>query len=167
MFEINPKKELTAKQAVLEKLSLVPTKTALLEFIRWLDLTAREEIMGGDLNPLTPLLLAQVIIVLGNELDKIKKVSPQLLATVNAAKNYIQDPNDATHLTYFEAATASYPFGPGEGCYQVEELGYSNCEWGSGCPSGAGTLYQISLQLGEEMTVKLIKDSLSQWFQGN
>jgi hypothetical protein len=66
--------------------------------------------------------------------------------TVAAAEAYLAQPSEEAYAVYFAAATRSYPFGAGEGCYRVGDA--QHCRPGSGCRSGAGTLDQIAAVVG-------------------
>jgi hypothetical protein len=69
-------------------------------------------------------------------------------ATIAAAEAYVAHPSEEAYAEYFAAATRSYPFGAGEGCYRVD--GAEDCEPGSGCRTGAGTLDQIAAVVGAQ-----------------
>ncbi|GIJ46629.1 hypothetical protein Val02_35150 [Virgisporangium aliadipatigenens] len=68
--------------------------------------------------------------------------------TVAAAEAYLSHPSERNRLRYFAAATRSYPYGAGEGCYRVE--GAADCGPGSGCRTGAGTLERIADVVGAD-----------------
>jgi hypothetical protein len=67
-------------------------------------------------------------------------------ATITAAEAYLAHPSERAYLAYVAAATRSYPYGAGEGCYRVD--GVETCGPGSGCGTGAGTLDQIAAVVG-------------------
>jgi hypothetical protein len=69
-------------------------------------------------------------------------------ATIAAAEAYLAHPSEEAYTRYVTAATRSYPYGAGEGCYRVE--GAENCGPGSGCRTGAGTLDQIAAVVGAQ-----------------
>jgi hypothetical protein len=64
-------------------------------------------------------------------------------ATVEAARRYALAPDHAREVDFMEAATSSYPFGPGDGCLGVDELGGHGAP-GGGCTSGAGFLWEVA-----------------------
>lgn len=76
-------------------------------------------------------------------------------STVAAAEAYLARPSEEAYAVYFAAATRSYPFGAGEGCYRVD--GIEDCRPGSGCGSGAGTLDQIAAVVGARAVWAAIK----------
>jgi hypothetical protein len=82
---------------------------------------------------------------------------PTVEATLAAARAYVADPCEATHRAYFDAASASFPYGPGEGCYAVAETGIAGCEVGSGCRSGSGTLAQLAYTAGWEAVADVLR----------
>jgi len=67
-------------------------------------------------------------------------------ATIAAAEAYLAHPSEEAYTAYFAAATGSYPYGAGEGCYRVD--GAEDCGPGSGCRTGAGTLDLIAAVVG-------------------
>jgi hypothetical protein len=73
-------------------------------------------------------------------------VEHPVAATIAAAEAYLAHPSEEAYSAYFAAATRSYPYGAGEGCYRVE--GAEDCGPGSGCRTGAGTLDQIAAVVG-------------------
>ncbi|MEE3717350.1 hypothetical protein V2H45_11370 [Tumidithrix elongata RA019] len=142
----------------------MPSQEALHEFIRWLDLVCSEE----PLDSLPRQILTRGVIAAGKELiEKRAYLSNHPVAkTLQAAEAYCLAPTEATSDRYFRAATNSYPFGTGEGCYAVKELGYAGCEPGSGCTSGAGTLDQIAYEVGAAEVMRLIAKEIVPWLKG-
>jgi hypothetical protein len=69
-------------------------------------------------------------------------------ATARAAGAYIKSPTEVHWTAFMEASTNSYPFGPGDGCLAVDELG------GHGTPGagdhGAGFIW-FSAIIGPEI----------------
>jgi hypothetical protein len=152
------------KQIALEKLSLVPSQESLLDLIHWLDLTCSDE----SLDSLPRQILTRGVIASGKELMK-KRAYPSnhpVAKTIQAAEAYSLTPTEAAFELYFHSATNSYPFGTGEGCYAVKELGYAGCEPGSGCKSGSGTLDQIASEVGAEEVMRLIAKEIVPWLNG-
>jgi len=76
-------------------------------------------------------------------------------ATIAAAEAYLAHPSEEAYTAYFAAATRSYPYGAGEGCYRVD--GAEDCGPGSGCRSGAGTLDQIAAVVGARAVREAIR----------
>src|SRR5437762_14214591 len=76
-------------------------------------------------------------------------------ATIAAADAYLEHPSEETYMAYVAAATRSYPYGAGDGCYRID--GAENCRPGSGCRSGAGTLDQIAAVVGARAVREAIR----------
>ncbi|RSM42595.1 hypothetical protein DMB66_54610 [Actinoplanes sp. ATCC 53533] len=76
-------------------------------------------------------------------------------ATIAAADAYLEHPSAESYAAYFAAASRSYPFGAGEGCYRV--VGAEDCGPGSGCRTGAGTLDQVASAVGAGAVLRAIK----------
>jgi hypothetical protein len=76
-------------------------------------------------------------------------------ATLAAAEAYLAHPSEEARMMYFAAATRSYPYGAGEGCYRVEDA--DDCGPGSGCRTGAGTLDQIAAVVGARAVHEAIR----------
>ena len=55
----------------------------------------------------------------------------------------LEHPDEAHWDELFAAATATYPFGPGDGCHAVAALGGHGAP-GSGCTSGIGFLDSLA-----------------------
>lgn len=156
--------EADIKQVALEKLLSLPSMASLLEYIRWLDL----ECASASPEALQKQILTRSIVAAGRVLvaKQAFPTSHPVVATIQAAERYCLEPTEERFDSYFKAATASYPFGAGEGCYAVSELGYAGCEAGSGCISGAGSLYQIAAFVGVEVAVQQIAQELIPWLRG-
>ena len=84
--------------------------------------------------------------------------------TVAAADDYGRQPSENAHDAYFAAATNSYPYGAGEGCYAMD--GAASCEPGSGCISGAGSLAQIAFRAGAPAVLDALGAELTPWLHG-
>jgi hypothetical protein len=82
-------------------------------------------------------------------------------ATLAAAEAYVRAPGDETYNAYFECATNSYPYGTGEGHYGIDE----ECEPGSGCFTGAGTLYFAGCQVGFGVVIEALRAELVPWLR--
>lgn len=146
------------KQKAVELLSANPSKEALLNLISWLDL----ECCQAPLTSLPQQILARVVVALGYVLNE--KLGYETIAhTVRAAERFALEPTIANFESYQKAATNSYPFGPGDGCYAVPETGYNRCEPGSGCRSGSGCLYLSGMD--ESVVIEVIRKDLLKWLQ--
>jgi hypothetical protein len=75
--------------------------------------------------------------------------------TVAAAEAFLDRPAEVTRRAYFAAASMSYPFGAGEGCYSLDAA--AGCGPGSGCRSGAGTLDRIAGVVGARAVLAAIR----------
>jgi hypothetical protein len=150
-----------AKTAV-DKLSSPPSRKALLELIRWLDI----QCAPASAESLPPQILARAVFAVGNEFVK-KGLFARNHSMMQAVAQYILEPTEEQYDRYFTAATNSYPYGSGDGCYAIEELGYEGCEPGSGCASGAGSLASMAIEIGEEDTLEIIARELLPWLQNN
>ena len=149
------------RRIALEKILSPPSRESLLELIRWLD----QVCAGPSVDSLQQQILARAIIAAGHKLLE-KRPLPNIRATIEAAEAYVLAPTEEHFDLYFTAATASYPFGSGEGCYAVADLGYPNCEPGSGCTSGAGSLDSIAAELGDEVVMRALVEELVPWLRG-
>ncbi|NBD36857.1 MAG: hypothetical protein GVY30_12785 [Chloroflexi bacterium] len=109
-------------------------------------------------------ILARAIIAAGYGLME-KRFLPTVQVTIEAAEAYVLAPTDEHFERYVIAATNSYPFGSGEGCYAIAELGYEGCALGSGCGSGAGSLGSFAAELGDAVVMELIAAELIPWLR--
>lgn len=101
---------------------------------------------------LGPLLIEQLGLAEGHPVRR----------TLAACLAFIAAPNEPTWQSYFDAATSSYPFGSGDGCYCLlpsERHG----ERGGGCISGAGTLMSVAHEVGMEAAVAELRRVLLPW----
>lgn len=150
------------RQTAVEKLSAPPSKKGLLEFISWID---REWVRGFSAVGMPQQILARAVIAVGYELAK-QEVPPTVRATLHAAEAYVLDPSEERYADYTKLATASYPFGSGDGCYAISEIGIEGCQPGSGCISGAGSLLSMSIDMGEDDLMQLIAAEVVPWLRG-
>jgi hypothetical protein len=148
------------KQAALEKLLLTPSRESLLTCINWLDLACAE----APPESLPPQFLARAIIAAGGALLEHRSY-PTVAVTIETAKAYVLEPTEEHYARYFMAATNSYPFGSGDGCYAVVELGYGKCDAGSGCVSGAGSLWSFASELGAAVVMERVAQELIPWLR--
>ncbi|NMB55396.1 MAG: hypothetical protein GYA15_11900 [Leptolinea sp.] len=151
------------KQLVMEKLLAPPSKESLLNFISWLDL----ECVGAGVEAVPWQILTRSIVAAGRALVKKQHFASghPVVLTLQAAEAYCQTPVPDQFALYFKAATRSYPFGSGEGCYAINECGFPGCQPGSGCPSGAGSLYSIARVVGSEVVWQAITAELIPWLK--
>lgn len=92
------------------------------------------------------LLFSQIFTEIGFSF-KLQKInlSEKQTKTILSAEKYIQNPTEENWDLFLLDSTKSYPFGPGDGCFSVSKIGIADCQSGSGCKSGIGTLAFIAL----------------------
>ncbi len=144
------------RQRAIEFLSATPSKEALLNLISWLDL----ECSSAPCTSFPQQILARAVVACGYRLLEQHAFSTIAL-TIQAAEQFVCEPTEAHFAIYQNAATNSYPFGPGDGCFALPETGYSGCEPGSGCRSGAGCLALSDLD--ESVVLEVIAKDLLPW----
>lgn len=132
----------------------LPARELVLELVRWIDLRMAAAPEGAERE-----LLVRALVAAGPLLPQM----PTLGRTLEAAQAFVVDPTDDRYEALQEASTSSYPFGPGDGCFAVAELGYAGCEPGSGCRSGAGCLASIAETVGYERTADAVRRALREW----
>lgn len=152
------------KTTALQKLTSLSSKETLLDWISWLDLAC------ATASPvdLSMQLLTRSVVAAGWKLVEKQYLTENhpVRRTIDVAEAYSLEPTEDHFDRYFHVATLSYPYGSGEGCYAVAELGYSQCEPGSGCRSGAGCLYQIAIVIGFDVVSEGIVEELLPWLEG-
>ena len=146
------------KQRAIEFLSITPSKEALLTLISWLDL----EYTNDSLVSFPQQLLARAVVAVGYHLYA-KDNARTIALTIEAAERFALAPTAENFASYQTAATNSYPFGAGDGCYAIAETGYPGCAVGSGCRSGSGCLYLAGLD--EIIVLAAIREELLPWLQ--
>ena len=114
---------------------------------------------------LPALALARAVVACGRLMAESGEITPTIETTVQAASDFIASQCEATASRYFDAATKSYPFGPGDGCYDIV-TGSDHGAPGSGCRSGAGTLLGIGLAIGMAPTLAAVRVALLPWLDG-
>jgi hypothetical protein len=123
----------------------------ILELVRWLDMRMGVEPEGVERETFVWALVAA-----GQLLPAMATVA----RTLERARAFVAEPTEARYDALISAATNSYPFGPGEGCFAIKELGYVGCEPGSGCLSGSGSLANVAGAIGYERTAEAIRSAL-------
>jgi hypothetical protein len=115
------------------------------DMITWLDVT----VASGDGASPRQRALTLLMLVAGQTLLRHHQWPPEhpVARTVAAAHDHVTDPTRDSFHRYFKAATASYPFGAGDGCYSLDE---HTGQPGDGCRTGAGSLWQMALSVGPE-----------------
>ena len=126
----------------LEHVDQLPAKDAVLAMVRQLDEWHSEDRLAARA------VYAQILVVLGPKyLAAQSGERPDLQQTLEAGRVYLAEPSEAAWGDFYRAATTSYPFGPGEGCFSVPALG-TGCGPGAGCRSGAGGFVDMAYGLG-------------------
>jgi hypothetical protein len=132
------------------RLSRTDARTTVLELVRWLDLRYAADREAAQA------LYAPLLVAVGPLLpDK-----PHIARTIAAARQYVGAPSEEHWAELFRAATSSYPFGPGEGCFCIDELGAEGCGPGSGCRSGAGSFASIAESYGYDAVATALRSAL-------
>lgn len=146
------------RQRAIELVSAPPSKESLLQLVSWLDI----ECFGGPPVSLPHQILARAVITIGHQL--IHKLGLATIKhTTEMAEIFAIEPTVENFNAYQHAATNSYPFGSGDGCYAVSETGFAGCEPGSGCSSGSGCLYLSGLE--NDFVMQCIADELIPWLE--
>ncbi|MCE7987549.1 MAG: hypothetical protein DYG89_40820 [Caldilinea sp. CFX5] len=130
----------------------------MLALISWLDL----EYTNGSRVSFAQQLLARAVVAVGYRLYE-KDNARTIALTIAAAERFALAPTAENFASYQAAATNSYPFGAGDGCYAIAETGYPGCEVGSGCRSGSGCLYLSGMD--EIFVIEAIRKELLPWLQ--
>jgi hypothetical protein len=131
------------------------TREGLRDLVRWLDRTVGDETASVRRQALAHVTAAagRVLVArLGFGTDH------PVVATVAAADRFVAQPTEETADAYLAAATRSYPYGSGDGCYAL--AGSEGCEPGSGCRTGAGSLEQMASAVGAVAVVAAIRREL-------
>ncbi|UJR84863.1 hypothetical protein [Sandaracinus amylolyticus] len=135
----------------------IAPRERVLAWVRTFDLAVARE-------PEARIALTTAMVAAGRALLEagVLELDTNVRATIDAAERYLEAPGDASWAVYEDAATASYPFGSGEGCFAIAELA-SSCAAGSGCHSGSGALYFVALAIGDERLVDAVRPALASW----
>lgn len=151
------------RTAAIERLEMPgEPEPVLLELVRWLDVT----MAGRDAPSLEHEILARGVAALGREL-LARERAPHVEATLRAATAFALEPTLDRYDALVAAATDTYPFGPGDGCFAIPALGVEGCAPGSGCRSGAGTLAAIAEEISYEVAVDALRAGLLPWLRGS
>ncbi|AKF11681.1 hypothetical protein [Sandaracinus amylolyticus] len=138
----------------------IDPRERVLSWVRLLDLAVARE---PDTSSAARVALTSAMVAAGRALldAGVLELDTNVRATVAAAERYLEHPDEACWTAYEEAATASYPFGSGDGCFAIAELA-SSCAAGSGCRSGAGALYFVAQAIGEARLVDAVGPALAE-----
>ena len=116
--------------------------------VRTLDVALRRDPVNLELAA----VLARAVAAVGPPLLE-QTQAPTIAATLAAAQSFVDEPTTERYDAYVARATASYPYGPGEGCHAIGECdGTAN-----GCASGAGTLAQVAAAVGADVVLDRLR----------
>jgi len=127
-----------------------PARDALLALVRCLDLAIEDAVRADDaeVEALVCAMLAHAAVALAPLMIPAGQAHPPIERTARAAAGYLASPGEDRWDAFVAAATSSYPFGPGDGCLAVAELG------GHGAPGagdhGAGFVWIAAAQIGAD-----------------
>jgi len=147
--------------AIIED-DLTAAEQRVLTLVETLDLAVVAELRDGSYHGPAAQLLARAVAAAGLAL-LARDPAPHIAATRAAAEAYARAPDDDTQLAYFTAATGSYGYGSGEGCYAIGD----RCEPGSGCQSGAGTLGFAGWTTGFDAVIEALAAELAPWLRAS
>lgn len=104
------------------------------------------------------ILFAKIIVEIGQLIQRSESgLTKGQELTFISAKEFIIKNSDENWDSFCINSTNSYPFGPGDGCYSVEETRVPGCNPGSGCISGIGSLAFMGLP---EIIWKIVMEKL-------
>lgn len=142
-----------------------PAHSRLLDVVRILDLAHIEATRGAD-----DAVCAFIVLVLALASDATSAAVAEAIpvaranveAVAHAARAFVGSPDETTSDAFHAAATAAFPFGPGDGCFAVAEL-WEHGTPGAGCASSAGCLMAMAHFIGAEATLSSLERELSAW----
>ncbi len=112
----------------------------------------------------TWLLIARAVVALRPVVSGAEP-HPRLDATRDAAERFLADATAERWSELFRAATASYPFGPGDGCLALDELGGHGAP-GAGGASGVGFVACMLPRDRDEDVHAALQAALLPWARG-
>lgn len=142
-----------------------PDRDTLLELVRLLDLALREATAKRDDATLAFIDEAVARMVVAGApfyLDAYPRARTRATATLQAAERFVAAPSESTRAAYTRAATSSYPFGPGDGCFAVPELGDHGTP-GAGCAGGVGCVAYLAPATAATQLVLALRRALGPW----
>ncbi|HET7015756.1 MAG TPA: hypothetical protein VFI65_17685 [Streptosporangiaceae bacterium] len=149
-----------AMQAIIGNDSL-PASERVVALVRLLDQAVFDAYLRDQYHGIESQILARAVAAVGRPLLGHWPM-PTVAATLAAAQAYVRAPGDQTWDAYASCATSSYPYGSGDGHYGLDE----NCDPGTGCVTGAGTLVCVADQIGAEVVVEVLTAELLPWLRG-
>lgn len=129
--------------------------------VSWLDRTVPPEPGSVQVQALTRMIAAAGRLLLAG-LPGL--AGEGVSRTVVAAEAYASEPGEDSFVAYFEAATGSYPYGAGDGCLSMDSG--AGCGPGTGCRTGAGTLWQIAATVGAGAVLDAVTRAVVPWLPG-
>ena len=105
-------------------------------------------------------LVSAGMIRISAETYALKTATDAARETRTAAARYLEQPGEDAWDAVYRTATASFPFGPGEGCHAVTALGGHGAS-GSGCRSGIGWLWSLAQTVGIAQTQSWLSAALA------
>ena len=137
-----------------------------LGLVRSIDLAYREQSAAGRYQcvSLLELVLAKATAAVAPLLAEQASGAQRerILATGDAAAAFVGTPCEQSEEAFQDAAAASYPFGPGDGCLAVAQLGGHGTP-GAGCASGAGFLWDVGHRIGFPRLQALLRREVLTW----
>jgi hypothetical protein len=136
-----------------------PANETLHRLVAVLDAAAANEGATPEVSAVLPVIV-RALVATGAALPDIDSAAmSNVRLTLARGEAYLDAPSESTYSAYEDAATRSYPFGQGDGCYQLP--GAKDCDVGSGCRSGAGSIAQVALSVGEDRALELVRGALA------
>lgn len=142
-----------------------PSRDTLLELVRLLDLARRQAL--GERDDATLAFVDEAVarmVMVGAPfyLEAYPRAQARATATLRAAERFVAAPSESTRAAYLRAATSSYPFGPGDGCFAVPELGDHGTP-GAGCAGGVGCIAYLAPPAAATQLVLAMRRELGPW----
>ncbi|MEJ7599915.1 MAG: hypothetical protein WKG01_18560 [Kofleriaceae bacterium] len=141
----------------------VPARQRLLALIRAVDL-AHDSLRTGnaDIEPLVQQVLARAAVTIAPLFTTASEpMDVGIAATAVAARAYLASPSEDRWSTFEQAATDSYPFGPGDGCLAIDELG--GCGQPGAGDHGAGFIWEAAIVIGMERVCDALHSEIDGW----
>jgi hypothetical protein len=148
-------------RALLRRLDDPSTAPAqrLLDVVRMLDLALVAADAVGDDVSWAHQAVARAVIALA----PLVPASDPIASTTAAALDYATAPSSDAWSALVAAATDSYPFGPGDGCLAVDELGGHGVA-GAG-DRGPGFVWSVAQECGVDSVCVLLRDAIATWVE--
>lgn len=115
-----------------------PDRKTVLAMVRALDLAWRAD-RPGVRDFIEQAVCRMVIAGAPLYFEAWPRARPAAEETLRAARAFVATPGEDEQDALFRAATNSFPFGPGDGCFAVSDLGTHGTP-GAGCVGGVGCI---------------------------